>query len=452
MLPLFRVFSLNLRMKIYVFVNWTLPNSMKNPCILLCTIVCSLCGSLTLAAQQSRVLHAPVEGGNIFSLRTEIDGILEPLPVIRLGEKGSVQISFDELSHDYHRYVYTLQHCDVDWRASEDVFFSEFAEYTQEYVLIEDYTESRNVTTHYTHYAFDFPNADMRPLLSGNYKLTILCDDASSPQPVAEVALRVVEPSVRISGSITTDTEVDYNAAQQQIEASIDCTSLQVRDLREDVFTVFLQNDRMDNAVVNPRASYINGKQMIWEHSRDLVFPAGNEYRKFEILSSRYPGLHTEHIRYFDPYLHATIMTDEARRNYLLYEDQNGTSVVRNTDNLDDATETEYMITHFELKCDGPLDDVDVYLNADWTTGGCVPEWQMQYDSEASAYVGAFMLKQGYHDYQYIAVPRGRGKVVSHTAAFEGDFYQTENEYRVLVYYRQPGSRYDRLVGVDSFR
>ena len=28
-----------------------------------------------------------------------------------------------------------------------------------------------------------------------------------------------------------------------------------------------------------------------------------------------------------------------------------------------------------------------------------------------------------------------------------GNFWQTENEYQILVYYRRPGGRFDELVG-----
>ena len=34
----------------------------------------------------------------------------------------------------------------------------------------------------------------------------------------------------------------------------------------------------------------------------------------------------------------------------------------------------------------------------------------------------------------------------------DGNFYQTGNEYQVFVYYRQPGSRYDRLVGYTAIQ
>lgn len=403
-------------------------------------------------AQQSRLLPCDPACGRILTLRAEIDGRIESLPVIPLGVMETMEVSFDEMSHEYHRYVYRLQHCDAWWRPTEDMFYSEFAESTQEEVPIEDYVESRNVTTHYTHYTFPFPNADMKPLVSGNYVMTILCDEGSAPQPVAELCFSVVEQLVGITAAVSPNTEVDLNDSHQQVTMTLDCSAVRARDLREEILTVVMQNDRHDNAVVGAAPSYVNGEKLIWDHQRALVFPAGNEYRKYEILSERYPGLHTENIRYHDPFLHATLMTDERRRNYLATEDQNGINVIRNTDNQDDATETEYMLTHFTLTAAEPLDDADVYVNGKWTTGGIVPEWQLHYDAEQQAYVGTFMLKQGYYNYQYLVVPRhqqsGPGSSVGLTAPFEGDFYQTSNDYRILVYHHQPGARYDRLVGM----
>lgn len=411
-------------------------------------------GSMTAAAQLARILGSDVPGGHILTLRTEVGGVLENMPIITLGSDETVHISFDEISHDYHRYLYTLQHCDTYWRPTADLFFSEFVDATQEAVPIEEYVESQNVTTHYTNYSFDFPNEDMNPLVSGNYRITILSDDADEPTPVAEVCVYIVEPSVKITASITTNTEVDINATHQQMEMEIDCMNLPVRDIREEVKAIVMQNDRLDNAVFAPQPSYVNGSRLIWQHQRDLIFDAGNEYRKFEILSARYPGLRTESIHYFEPFLHATLMDDVRSRNYLATEDANGINVIRNVDNRDDVSETEYMITHFRLLCDEPFDDADVYLSAKWTTGGICPDWMLQYDEQEHAYVGAFMLKQGYYNYQYLVVPRENklrrtplGQPRGYTGPFEGDYYQTENDYRVLVYYKTPGARYDRLVG-----
>ncbi|MBQ8276905.1 MAG: DUF5103 domain-containing protein, partial [Bacteroidaceae bacterium] len=60
------------------------------------------------------------------------------------------------------------------------------------------------------------------------------------------------------------------------------------------------------------------------------------------------------------------------------------------------------------------------------------------------AYEISLLLKQGYYSYQYLAGPHGRRTGMT---SAEGNFWQTENEYTILVYYRPAGSRYDRLVG-----
>ena len=73
-----------------------------------------------------------------------------------------------------------------------------------------------------------------------------------------------------------------------------------------------------------------------------------------------------------------------------------------------------------------------------WPWRGC--------DSWASGrYEAALLLKQGYYNYGYVFVPDGerRGRM----PAGDGSFYEAENEYTILVYYRPAAGRYDRLVG-----
>ena len=119
------------------------------------SILLTLCGDAS--AQQARIL------GGIASLRTEIGGQLVGMPVLKLASDETMEVSFDELSHDYHRFVYRLEHLDRFWQPSDGLFFTEYAEATQTEVPIETYTESQNVSTNYTHYSFSFPNSDMRP-------------------------------------------------------------------------------------------------------------------------------------------------------------------------------------------------------------------------------------------------------------------------------------------------
>ena len=47
-------------------------------------------------------------------------------PVMTLDSDDVLHIGFDEFSHNYHRLVYHLDHCEADWSVSEDIFESDW--------------------------------------------------------------------------------------------------------------------------------------------------------------------------------------------------------------------------------------------------------------------------------------------------------------------------------------
>ena len=55
----------------------------------------------------------------------------------------------------------------------------------------------------------------------------------------------------------------------------------------------------------------------------------------------------------------------------------------------------------------------------------------------------------GYYSYQYLALPVGKRSGA--LSLIEGDYYQTENEYTILVYYKRQGDRYYQLIGMKDF-
>ena len=72
----------------------------------------------------------------------------------------------------------------------------------------------------------------------------------------------------------------------------------------------------------------------------------------------------------------------------------------------------------------------------------------MEYNSLDKAYQATVLLKMGAYDYQYLWVEDG--EKAAQTKPAEGDWYETKNEYLILLYYRQRGSRYDRLISTLS--
>lgn len=228
------------------------------------------------------------------------------------------------------------------------------------------------------------------------------------------------------------------------MDFSVNYGLVKVIDPHRELKTVVMQNRRWDNCVVNPKPNIQAANKIEFTHNRQLIFPAGNEYHKFEILDVHIPTLNVDRMEWFDPYYHATLYPNQTARNYLYDEDQNGAFIIRNSDDEDVATTCDYVFTHFTLKSP-QLPGGEVYLNGEWTYNRFIPEYRMTYNRETQAYEATALLKQGYYNYNYLFVPDGETQ--GNSGRTDGNFYETENEYIILVYHRPNGGRYDKLVG-----
>ena len=367
------------------------------------------------------------------------------IPITTLGGEP-VNISFDDLTHEYHRYTYKLEHCEADWTVSEELFASDYCEGFTSNNTIDELTESINTNVLYTHYTLQIPNDRCRLKIGGNYRLTIT-DENNDDEPVLAACFMVVEPEMRVALNMTTITDRDVNGRHQQIGMEVMYGKLPVTRPESQIKTVVMQNGRWDNAVVNASPQYIMGDGLRWDHCRDLIFDGGNEYRKFEILDVDHTTMGLESITWDGEKYNAMIWTDEPRPNYVYDEDANGAFYIRNSDNIENDYASEYVMTHFRLK--SPRLNGDVYINGAWTNNRFLPQYRMTYDEMEKIYKASILLKQGYYSYQYLLVDAdGKAKNVPS----EGNFFQTENQYQALVYYRGIGGRTDRLVGFAQIR
>jgi hypothetical protein len=73
----------------------------------------------------------------------------------------------------------------------------------------------------------------------------------------------------------------------------------------------------------------------------------------------------------------------------------------------------------------------------------------MEYSPARLLYEKTLLIKQGYYNYMYIwQYPKGD---LADTYMTEGNHAQTENEYLILVYFKDPSMFSDRLVGFKKF-
>ncbi len=397
-----------------------------------------LCCASAITAQRHEILDR-----QLHTLQVVVND--DPLlpPIMNLGGGNHLEIGCDEFSHEYHRYIYKVEHCNADWSPSTEIFESDYMNgFNGE--PIEDYEKSFNTTVLYTHYSLRIPNENISLKLSGNYKLTVYNDEGDEPVPVLTACFSLVEPGVGIGATVSTNTDIDFNKSHQQVDFSVNYGLVKVIDPHRELKTVVMQNRRWDNCVVNPKPNIQAANKIEFTHNRQLIFPAGNEYHKFEILDVHIPTLNVDRMEWFDPYYHATLYPNQTARNYLYDEDQNGAFIIRNSDDEDVATTCDYVFTHFTLKSP-QLPGGEVYLNGEWTYNRFIPEYRMTYNRETQAYEATALLKQGYYNYNYLFVPDGETQ--GNSGRTDGNFYETENEYIILVYHRPNGGRYDKLVG-----
>jgi len=404
--------------------KWTLP----------LLVVALWCAGMTVAAKNI------IYSDNIKTLTSVVNNDWLSEPLLVLGTNDVMRVGFDEMSHDYHRYVYRIEHCENDWSTSEDIFESDWLDGFNG-LTIDNMQNSINTNVLYTHYSLEFPDSRCSVKMSGNYRMKI-CDEDNGGEVVAEVRFRVLEPLMAMSMTMTSNTDIGVNKSHQQISVKLDYGSVNITNPDEELMLVVTQNNRDETARRGVRYNFRNNRGLEWQHNKSLIFPGGNEYHKFEILDVSHPTMGIDKIFWdggsYQVYPFACQQSD----NYLYDEDANGAFFIRNSDNTEIDYTCEYVFVNYELHSPyvGP-----VSIDGMWTTDADKSRYAMEYDSATQTYSVRIMQKLGYYNYMFTAENGQAAKT-------EGSYYQTENSYQAYIYYKGTGARTWRLVGFRGLR
>lgn len=228
---------------------------------------------LTLTAGglgEVKAQHTRVLTDRIKTVTTAVgEGRSGSLPVLRMGTDDRLHITFDELSHDYHRYTYRLQHLNADFTPNDRLLQTDFVAMTDDEGLIDEGEQSMNTTVAYTTYRLTLPNDYMRPLLSGNYRLTVYEDADDGGEAVMTLDFMMAEDKASLLATATTNTDIDTRDAHQQLDVNASWHDLNLRDPAEEMKLVVLKNDRLDAAVRYPQPTAVRPDALVWEHCRD---------------------------------------------------------------------------------------------------------------------------------------------------------------------------------------
>lgn len=362
------------------------------------------------------------------------------IPFFRLGESFNLQ--FDDLFGNEEDYYYTIEHYNYDWTPSQ-LLKNEYLSGLDNQ-RIQDYQNSLNCLQIYSHYKLSFPNRFNQIIKSGNYIVKIFDDEQNI---IFSRKFIIYEDLTSIGITIRRSRDMETINQKQNVEFFIDYKDKPLQNPKENFKVSIYQNGKFSNAIHNIKPQYTIGTQLIYRYNKETQFWAGNEFLNFENKNIRAASNAVAKVTTGDIY-NTILYTNEPRKNkiYTYFPDINGNFFVTNFNTTNNEIEADYAWVYFGLAADENSLNKSVYISGMFNNYQISDEFKMEYNASTKTFEKAVLIKQGFTNYQYTLVD-ANGKIDEENA-IDGNFYQTENEYIVLVYYKGPAERYDRVVGI----
>jgi hypothetical protein len=364
------------------------------------------------------------------------------LPILKLGE--SVILEFDALNGDEDDYYYKIEHYNYDWTPSV-LMKSEFMDGFDNQ-RIRNYQNSFNTYQIYSHYQLIIPNDQTRRLkVSGNYLLSVY---TSSDELVFSRKFMIYEDLTAVGVSIKRSRDVKYIEEKQRVEIIVSSNNMQINNPTQTVKALIVQNNNLNTAISNLKPQYTLGNQLIYKYDSETSFLGGNEYLFFENKDVRAANTGIRAIDLQELY-HNYLFTnlERASKPYTYNPDINGNYVITILDAENPNIEADYVWMHFSLVPTETFKNKNVHLYGNFNNYVIDESTKLNYNETLNVLMNTMLLKQGFYNYKYVVV-NNNGTLDE--GAISGNFYQTENNYKVIIYYRDLGARYDKIIGVGE--
>ncbi|WP_028374586.1 DUF5103 domain-containing protein [Leeuwenhoekiella sp. MAR_2009_132] len=364
------------------------------------------------------------------------------LPLLRLGQ--TLNLSFDDIIGDEANYYYRITHYNYDWTPSVLVK----TEYLRgiDDVRIFNYTNSVSTLQLYTHYELQIPNSNTTALLkSGNYLLEVYNEE---DEIVFSRKFMIYNPLVSVGVEILRTRDLEFIEEKQVVNINVDLGESIFVNPEENIKTLLIQNNNLKTSITNIKPQYSLGNQLQYRYDSETSFYAGNEFFDFDNKDIRAATNRIQFVELLDlyhNYLYGNIT--RAETVYTYNPDLNGNFAIRTLQGADPRVNAEYAWVHFSLQHPKRPKDEAIYIYGNFNNYTLEESTKMIFNEKSQRYELPLLLKQGYYNYQYVVAKNGK-KLPNNPIS--GDFWQTENEYEVLIYYRAPGARFDELVGAGN--
>jgi hypothetical protein len=354
-----------------------------------------------------------------------------------------LKLSFDDLDADSKNYDYKIEHMTNNWQKSR-LLSSQYIDGFDQNTILE-VTNSFNTFQGYTHYEVEIPNINTVIKKSGNYLLSVIDED---DEIVFSRKFVLYENKAIVGVSVERSRNTKTVNTQQTIQFSVNHPNLRINNPAQEINVVILKNENWDEKITNLQPTFFKQNQLLYTYTNRTNFWGDNEYYNIDTKTIRNKSLGIQRIELKDVFHHYIYPTTYNEfEEYTYRPDINGQFLIRTLEGNDERTEADYAMMHFTLDVDAPFAEKEVYVYGAFNNFKTTKENTMYYDLDQKVYKANFLLKQGFYNYTFATI--GTDNTLN-LREVNGTFFETENTYTVLVYYKAFGDMYERVIGIGT--
>lgn len=402
---------------------------------------------ILLFAQSPEGIFSPT----IHGLKLFPRGNQGAMPLIKLNSNEQLELHFDDLDPNIKNYYYTYLLCDANWQPADQSSFDYIKGFQQQ--RISNYNVSSIARSTYIHYRAILPERDCIPTKSGNYLLKVYLDGDTS-QVAFTKRLFIVNNKVYIAGKIQRPYDNSLAFTHQKLQFTVNTGDLNDPNPAQQLKVVVAQNYKWDEARYNLQPLFMRGSSLDYDGEGNCIFEAGKEYRFADLRSSSFSSYWVDKANRESVPNELLLKVDLNRmmQQYAIYINYSGWMFVTTDEVPEPWWQADYAKVTFRYAPQDkqPLNGKDVYVVGELTQNHFDSSNKMTYNPTTNLYEKTLLLKQGIYSYYYATKDANAPNASSSMAATEGNFWETANDYTILVYYHSYSSRSDELVGVST--